>query len=71
LYTKEGEMDEELSNNFISHLPQLVSEAGNQELNKQIEEEEILKTINQFNLDKAPSPDGFTIHFYKKVLVHY
>jgi hypothetical protein len=30
-----------------------------------VEEEEILKAINQFNPDKAPGPDGFTIHFFK------
>jgi hypothetical protein len=31
---KEGEMDEKLCEQFISHLPQKVSEEDNQELNK-------------------------------------
>jgi len=67
LYMKEGDLNEELSNSFISYLPKfLVSEDGNQDLNKQIEDEEILKEINQFNLDKALGPDGFTIHLYKR-----
>jgi hypothetical protein len=39
LYTKSGDFNEELSNNFITHLPQLVLEYDNCELNKQLEEE--------------------------------
>jgi hypothetical protein len=35
-------------------------------LDRPIEEAEILKSLNQFNEDKAPGPDGFTLHFYKK-----
>jgi hypothetical protein len=31
-----------------------------------IEEEEILKSLNQFHEDKASGPDDFTLHFYKK-----
>jgi hypothetical protein len=61
-----GDWNEELSQNFISHLPELVTDEDNSELNKQVEEDEILKDINQFNPDKAPGPDGFTIHFYKR-----
>jgi hypothetical protein len=55
-----------LSNIFLSHLPSLISEEDNQKLNRQIEEEEILQEINQFHPDKAPGPDGFTIHFFKR-----
>jgi hypothetical protein len=34
------------------------------ELNKLVSEEEIFAAIKQFNPDKAPGLDGFTIHFY-------
>jgi hypothetical protein len=54
LYTKPENWDEKISQNFIANLPQLVTEEDNNELNKQVEEDEILKAINQFDLDKAP-----------------
>jgi hypothetical protein len=53
LYMKSRDLDVDMRNKFISHLPQLVSEEDNLELNKQVEEEEIMKAINQFNPDKA------------------
>jgi hypothetical protein len=43
-----------------------IKEEENLELNKQVSEEEILTTINQFNPNKAPGLDGFNIHFYKR-----
>jgi hypothetical protein len=44
----------------------LVSERENEELTKRVSEEEIFSTIMQFESDKAPGPDGFSTHFYKK-----
>jgi hypothetical protein len=66
LYTSERNIDEDISNSLLTHIPIKISEEDNLKLNQQIEEEEILKAINQFHLDKAPGPDGFTLHFYKR-----
>jgi hypothetical protein len=67
LYSEEGEMDEELCEQFLSHIPLKIKEEDNLELNKPVTEEEILAAINQFNPNKAPgSMDGFTIHFFKR-----
>jgi hypothetical protein len=66
LYTEGGAMDEELCEKFVTYIPSKILEEENLELNKSITEEEILATINQFNLDKAPGSDSFTIHFFKR-----
>jgi hypothetical protein len=66
LYIEEGEMDQELCTQFISHIPDKISKGGNQELNNLISKEEIIAAINPFNSNKTPEPDGFTIHFYKR-----
>jgi hypothetical protein len=43
----------------------MISQMDNLKLNRPIEEDEIFKVIQQFHQDKAPGPDGFTLHFYK------
>jgi hypothetical protein len=66
LYTTNGRAEDEIADAFLRHIPGKVSEEDNLHLNRQIAEAEILKAIDQFNEDKAPGPDGFTLHFYKK-----
>jgi hypothetical protein len=39
LYSSEGDLDNDLSNHFLSHIPHLISEVDNLKLNKPIEEE--------------------------------
>jgi hypothetical protein len=63
LYAEEGEWNNELCGQFISHIPTLIKE-NNLELNKPVSEDEIFTAIKQFNLDKAPGTDGFTVLFY-------
>eukprot|EP00253_Pinus_taeda_P008759 PITA_08759 len=59
----QGEETEEIE--FLNHIPSLVSVEDNADLCKPVTEEEIIKTIWSMDSDKAPGPDGFTIHFYK------
>jgi hypothetical protein len=66
LYTLEIILEEDSTNSLLTQIPRKISEEDNHKLNKQIEQKEILKSINQFNEDKALGPDGFTLHFYKK-----
>jgi hypothetical protein len=66
LYTSNGRSEEDLVDSLLSHIPRKITDEDNLNLNRQIEEAEILKAINQFNEDKALGPDGFTLHFYKK-----
>jgi hypothetical protein len=44
----------------------MIKEEDNKELNKVVTGEEVKTILNQFDPDKAPRPDGFTLHFYKK-----
>eukprot|EP00253_Pinus_taeda_P004292 PITA_04292 len=65
LYTPDDQGDEMEETEFLNHIPSLVSDEDNAELGKPVTEEEIIKTIWSMDSDKAPGPDGFTIHFYK------
>jgi hypothetical protein len=66
LYTTSGIDEDHLSEAFLQHIPLKITEFDNILLDKPIEEAEILRFLNQFQDDKAPGPDGFTLHFYKK-----
>jgi hypothetical protein len=66
LYTTSGKDNDHLSDLFLQHIPPKITEAENHLLDRPIEEVEILRALNQFHKDKAPGPDGFTLHFYKK-----
>lgn len=50
---------------FLAHIPSLISPEDKSDLCKPVSEEEIIKVIWSMDSDKAPGPDGFTIHFYK------
>eukprot|EP00253_Pinus_taeda_P007380 PITA_07380 len=65
LYTPDDQGDEMEETEFLNHIPSLVSVEDNADLCKPVTEEEIIKTIWSMDSDKAPGPDGFTIHFYK------
>jgi len=56
----DGEITELLSN-----IPHLIKPEDNAALISEVTEEEIIKVIWSMESDKAPGPDGFTIHFYK------
>jgi hypothetical protein len=71
LYSKKGPIDLSLRDKALSFIPQMVSKRENEELTKRVSEEEIFSTIMQFESDKAPGPDGFSTHFYKKMLAHH
>eukprot|EP00253_Pinus_taeda_P010854 PITA_10854 len=50
---------------FLNIMGNKISEAQSAELDKEITTEEIEWSILSMPLDKAPSPDGFTVAFYK------
>jgi hypothetical protein len=66
LYTASGKDDDHLSDLFLQHIPSKITKGDNHLLDRPIEEEEISRALNHFHEDKAPGPDGFTLHFYKK-----
>lgn len=57
--------DEDDYDDQIQFLPKSISKEMNDTLNKEIDEEEVRKTIWALQLDKAPGPDGFRICFYR------
>jgi hypothetical protein len=65
LYKEEGSSSEEVISDFLSHIPSLVRRNNNSTLMKPFSEEEINNVIWSMEPDKAPGPDGFTIHFYR------
>ena len=65
LYNEDGDGCEEVTFDFLSHVPFLVSREDNSTLIKTFSEEEICNVIWSMEPDKAPGPDGFSIHFYR------
>ena len=63
LYTKDGQPDEEVTTDFLSHIPTLIHYANNQYLLDLFSEEEIISVIWSMEVSKSPSTDRFTIHF--------
>jgi hypothetical protein len=66
LYNEKELVDINLRDQALTYIPQIVSERDNEEISKRVNEEEILSALWKFGSDKAPRPDGFTAHFYKK-----
>ena len=56
---------DDVSSDFLLNVPSLVSIEDNCDLMKPFSEQEIVEVIWAMESDKAPRPDGFSIHFYK------
>ena len=65
LLSAERDGCEEDINEFLTHIQNLVNADDNNMLLNPISEEEISRIVWSMELDKAPGPDGFSIHFYK------
>jgi hypothetical protein len=65
LYTQDGVDNKEQSLQFMEQIPQLIKEQDNQELTKVVTEAEVKAVVYQFDPDKSPGLDGFTLHFYR------
>ena len=65
LYREGTQSNEEETADFLSNIPSLISPEDNAILCRPTIEEEIINVIWSMDADKAPGPDGFTIHFYK------
>ena len=65
LFRDDGSFDLDLTSDFLSNIPSLVSKGENDELLKPFYEQEVIDVIWSMEPDKAPRPDGFSIHFYR------
>ena len=65
LFQDDGCSDEEVSSKFLNNVPSLFSIEDNFDLMNPFSEMEIVEVIWAMESDKAPGPDGFSIHFYK------
>ena len=45
--------------------PRMITDEMNEDLTKEITEEEIRYTLHSFQKGQSPGPDGFTVEFYK------
>jgi hypothetical protein len=50
---------------ITQHIPKLVTEEQNINLNKPISKEEVDQVVQEMPNGKAPSPDSFTVEFFK------
>eukprot|EP00253_Pinus_taeda_P020773 PITA_20773 len=64
LLSAERNGEEEDETEFLTAIPNLVSEEDNVSLMSPATEEEITNIVWSMDPDKAPGPDGFSIHFY-------
>ena len=65
LYREDGAIDSDLTSDFLSNVPNLVSAKENEELMKPFLEEEIINVIWSMDPEKAPGPNRFSFHFYR------
>lgn len=65
LLTAERDGSEEDISEFLANIPKLVSIEDNENLMSSVTEEEISNIVWSMEPDKAPGPDGFSIHFYR------
>ena len=64
LFKEDGEINFDLTSEFPSNFPGLVSDEENGEIMMPFSEKEIIDVIWSMELDKAPGPYGFSFHFY-------
>ena len=67
MYREDGAIDSDLTTEFLSNVPSLVSEEENGELMKPFTEEEIIDVILSMEPYKAPGLDDFSFHFYNVI----
>ena len=65
LFSEDGSSNSNLTIDFFTNIPCMVSEEENVELMKPFLEQEIIDVIWAMEPDKAPSPDDFSFHFYR------
>eukprot|EP00253_Pinus_taeda_P019656 PITA_19656 len=65
LYREGTQSNEEEAADFLSNIPSLINPKDNAILCRPFTEEETINVIWSMDADKAPGPDGFSIHFYK------
>ena len=65
MFYEDGNTNDFLSSDFLSNIPSLVSEDDNVGLVKPFYEKEVVDVIWAMEPNKAPGPDGFSIHLYR------
>ena len=65
MFHEDGNSHELLNSNFLYNIPSLGSHDDNVGLVKSFFEKEVVDVIWAMEVDKAPGPDGFSIHFYR------
>jgi hypothetical protein len=50
---------------MLMNIPNIITERDSEMLTHKIFEDEILKVVQDLAPDKVPSPDGFSIHFFR------
>eukprot|EP00253_Pinus_taeda_P008362 PITA_08362 len=65
LYSADAQSNDEETTTFLSNILNIINPEENSILYRPITEKEIINVIWVMEADKAPGPDGFTIHFFK------
>ena len=64
-FTEEGPINEAINEALLQEILRVISKRDNEVLFREIEEQEVVNAIWDIEPNKAPGPDGFSIHFYK------
>ena len=65
LLSDSSETNPTSQDDLLSGIRSIISDKENEELGKQISEQEIIEEIWALQPEKSPGPDGFTINFYR------
>jgi hypothetical protein len=65
LYKEDTQSSKKETEDLLSNIPHLITPEDNDTLCQPPSEEEITNIVWSMEADKAPGPDGFSIHFYK------
>ena len=65
LLREDGSFDSDLTSDFFSNIPFMVSDEENDELMNPFSKQEIIDVIWSMEPDKALGLDGFSFHFYR------
>jgi len=66
LLTEDDTIDINIQENLLLNILNVVNQEDTNKINQEVIEKELHEALVQLHRDKAPGPDGFSVHFYQK-----